>query len=182
LGLAVIERWTHAFLANYEKSNPDSTLHEAMFSPSEKKILGSVVGLKDDTSHRKFNDTKLSYFFGTKGGRSKDGVTERISPINTVMDISSESLLKLPSTDISLSWLFPRDSSASPIEESLQQEQTISSLEKEHEHGKHFTDDDDDDDDSLLKLSENEFYYIITGFIFILLLATKLEKRIIFHR
>jgi hypothetical protein len=176
LGLAVIERWTHAFLANYEKSNPDSTLHEAMFSPSEKKILGSVVGLKDDTSHRKFNDTKLSYFFGTKGGKSKVGVTERITPINTVMEVPSESLLKLTSTDISFSWLFPRDSSASPIiDKSSQQEQTTSSLEKEHEHGNHFT--DDDDDDSLVKLSENEFYYIITGFIFILLLATKLEKK-----
>jgi hypothetical protein len=174
LGLAVIERWTHAFLANYEKSNPDSTLHEAMFSPSEKKILGSVVGLKDDTSHRKFNDTKLSYFFGTKGGRLKDGVTKRKSPRNTVMDVPSESLRKLPSTDISLSWLFPRDSSASPTDEALQQDQRISSLEKEQEHGKHST--DDGDDDSLVKLSENEFYYIITGFIFILLLATKLEK------
>ena len=170
----MIERWTHAFLANYEKSNPDSTLHEAMFSPSEKKILGSVVGLKDDTSHRKFNDTKLSYFFATKGGRLKDGVTERKSPINTVMDVPSESLRKLPSTGISLSWLFPRDSSASPTDEALQQDQRISSLEKEQEHGKHST--DDGDDDSLVKLSENEFYYIITGFIFILLLATKLEK------
>jgi len=164
LGLAVIERWTHAFLANYEKSNSNSTLHEAMFSPSEKKILGASVGLKDDTSHRKFKDTKLSYFFGTKRGRSKDTTSERFTPKDMVMHDPLESLLKLPSFGISSSWLFPQDLFTNTFEESLRK--TSSTSKKEQT-----------DNDSLVKLSGNDVYYLITALLMTLLLAKKFEKK-----
>lgn len=35
---------------------------------SNKNVLLARVGIKDDTSRRKFKDTKLSEFFGVKGG------------------------------------------------------------------------------------------------------------------
>ena len=159
----MIERWTHAFLANYEKSNPNSTLHEAMFSPSEKRILGASVGIKDDTSHRKFKDTKISYFFGTKRGKSKGMTTERFTPKDMVMD-PSESLFKLPSSGISSSWLFPQDLFTNTFEESLRNTSLTSKKEQA-------------DNDSLVKLSENDVYYLITALLMALLLAKKFEKK-----
>lgn len=70
LGLAVIERWTHAFLGNYyDRSNDRTTLEEVMVLPfANKQVLGAQIGTKDDTSARKFKDFTLSDFFGKKGG------------------------------------------------------------------------------------------------------------------
>ncbi len=69
LGLAVIERWTHAFLGSYhDQANDQMTLEEVMVSPfTNKQVLGAQIGAKDDTSSRKFNDITLSEFFGPKG-------------------------------------------------------------------------------------------------------------------
>ena len=52
------------------------------------------VGIKDDTSHSKFKDTKVSDFFGIKGG--EDSSREKPEQKDTIVDISTESLLKLP--------------------------------------------------------------------------------------
>lgn len=70
LGLSIIERWTYHFLEVYHKrSTPHTTLQQAMVDPfSNKNVLLARVGIKDDTSHHKFKDTKLSEFFGVKGG------------------------------------------------------------------------------------------------------------------
>jgi hypothetical protein len=69
LGLAVIERWTHAFLAGYEKSNDTATLNDVMVAPfADKNVLSANIGIKEDTSVRKFNDVPLRDFFGVKGG------------------------------------------------------------------------------------------------------------------
>merc|ERR1719162_1872145 len=84
LGLAVIERWTHHFIENYYKrSNPQTTLQQSMVSPFEKKhVLMARVGTKDDTSRRKFKDTKLTDFFGIKGGgKSSRNVVEQTDTI-----------------------------------------------------------------------------------------------------
>jgi hypothetical protein len=68
--LAVIERWTHAFLGGYyDRSNDQTTLEEVMVLPfASKHVLGAQIGTKDDTSTRKFKDFTLSEFFGRKGG------------------------------------------------------------------------------------------------------------------
>lgn len=71
-----------------------------MFSPSEQKILGASVGIKDGTSTIKFKDTKLSYFFGNKGGLPK---SIRIKE-NEIFHDSSNSLLQI-SASISPDWL-----------------------------------------------------------------------------
>ena len=70
LGLAVIERWTHLFLKGYQdKAQSETTLHEVMVRPFEDKItLAANIGIKEDTSKRKFKDVLLSEFFGEKGG------------------------------------------------------------------------------------------------------------------
>jgi hypothetical protein len=64
----VIERWTHAFLGSYhDQDNDQITLEEIMVLPfTNKQVLGAQIGAKDDTSTRKFNDIKLSEFFGRK--------------------------------------------------------------------------------------------------------------------
>jgi len=97
LGLAVIERWTHFFIENYHKrSNTRTTLHQSMVSPFDnKRVLMARVGIKDDMSIRKFKDTKLTEFFGIKGGESKYA-KDKSEHIDTIVDIARDSLLKLP--------------------------------------------------------------------------------------
>lgn len=97
LGLAVIERWTHFFIENYYKrSNHRTTLHEVMVAPfSNKNLLMARVGIKDDTSRRKFKDTKLTDFFGIKGGESKSN-RNGFEQKEMMTEISPKSLLKLP--------------------------------------------------------------------------------------
>lgn len=100
LGLAVIERWTHYFIQNYQKhTNPWTTLYQTMVSPFDKKnILLARVGTKDDTSRSKFKDTKLSDFFGPKGGKTSSGK----HPKDRIVDkVSTENLLKLPRDSVS---------------------------------------------------------------------------------
>ena len=64
-----------------------------MVSPFEKKnILLARVGIKDDTSRSKFRDTLLSDFFGKKGGIS----SKKKFGTETIVDVSTENLLKLP--------------------------------------------------------------------------------------
>ena len=81
LGLAVIERWTHLFLKGYQdKAQSETTLHEVMVKPFEDKItLAANIGIKEDTSKRKFKDVLLSEFFGVKGGgiSNADGVNTK---------------------------------------------------------------------------------------------------------
>jgi phosphatidylinositol glycan class K len=66
LGLSVIERWTYAFLQQYSTATDQTTLERAMVAPFGNRVLGSDVGIKDDTSARKFGDVFLSEFFGSK--------------------------------------------------------------------------------------------------------------------
>ncbi|KAG7357854.1 peptidase C13 family protein [Nitzschia inconspicua] len=69
LGLAVIERWTHAFLTSYERSSDTTTLHDIMVAPfAKKEVLAANVGIKDDTSVPKFKTVSLHEFFGIRGG------------------------------------------------------------------------------------------------------------------
>ncbi|KAG7341056.1 peptidase C13 family protein [Nitzschia inconspicua] len=69
LGLAVIERWTHAFLTSYERSSDTTTLHDIMVAPFvRKEVLAANVGIKDDTSVPKFKTVSLHEFFGVRGG------------------------------------------------------------------------------------------------------------------
>lgn len=96
LGLAVIERWTYYFIENYYKtSNHQTTLEQVMINPFIKKnLLLARVGIKDDTSHRKFKDTRLAEFFGIKGGvKYNDNVLQRRGKM---MEISPDNLRKLP--------------------------------------------------------------------------------------
>lgn len=73
MGLAVIERWTYAFLTAYEKSKDTVTLHDIMVAPfADKKTLGAQIGIKEDTSSKTFRDVLLNEFFGVKGGGSTD--------------------------------------------------------------------------------------------------------------
>merc|ERR1711935_256750 len=90
LGLAVIERWTHHFIKNYQKhENPLTTLYQTMVSPFDnKRVLMARVGIKDDTSQSKFKDTKVSDFFGIKGGEKSS--REKPEQKDTIVDISTE--------------------------------------------------------------------------------------------
>jgi len=97
LGLAVIERWTHHFIENYHKrSNSRTTLQQSMVSPFDnRQVLMARVGIKDDTSRSKFKNTKLTDFFGIKGGAkiSRNDVRDQFE---TMVEVSPESLIKLP--------------------------------------------------------------------------------------
>lgn len=165
LGIAIIERWTHAFLANYEESNPKTTLYEAMFSPSEKKMLGASVGIKDDTSKHKFKDTKLSHFFGAKGGTSEAQVTnEMMKPKNTVINDSTNSLLDV-SSSISSSWFQPQDLSASVSKKSSPKKKSLTSSKLQQlGNGGRIT-------------RDNDIYYVFPTLLMVLILMKKLEQQ-----
>ena len=91
----MIERWTYYFIQNYYKrSNHQTTLQQVMIDPFiNKHLLLARVGIKDDTSHRKFSDTRLVEFFGKKGGVKSYG--KALQRNETMMEITSESLRKL---------------------------------------------------------------------------------------
>lgn len=97
LGLAVIERWTHHFIENYHKrSNSRTTLQQSMVSPFDnRQVLMARVGIKDDTSRSKFKNTKLTDFFGIKGG-AKLSRNDVLDQFETMVEVSPESLIKLP--------------------------------------------------------------------------------------
>lgn len=98
LGLGSAERWTYKFIENYRRSNSRTTLHDAMVAPfANIDVLYSNVGIKDDTSHRKFKDTKLAEFFGVKGGRKPTTrSTNRFKDADVFVEASPQSLLTLP--------------------------------------------------------------------------------------
>jgi len=159
LGLAVIERWTHHFIENYHKrSNPRATLQQSMVSPFDNKhVLMARVGIKDDTSRRKFKDTKLSEFFGIKGGgKSSRNVFEQT---DTIVEASLESLFKLPDHTRAAA---SRDPKAPQRSMRSPEESTIDICSTK-------------DDDSLVKLSDNGLYILTCGLVVVLLLSKKFE-------
>jgi len=95
---------------------PEATLYEAMVSPFvNKNILGASVGIKEDTSDRKFKDVKLAEFFGIRIGRSAVAKTERVKQKDNTVEVTSKNLLHLSKTGISSNWLFSRESAATPF-------------------------------------------------------------------
>jgi hypothetical protein len=103
LGLAVIERWTYAFLQGYERSKKKqpytTTLYDIMVAPfaGNKNALGANVGIKEDTSQRKFKDIKVEEFFGERSMKQKmkkNGQQQQ----PTIVNIKSiEEITSLPS-------------------------------------------------------------------------------------
>jgi glycosylphosphatidylinositol transamidase (GPIT) subunit GPI8 len=100
LGLAVIERWTYAFLQGYERSKKKqpytTTLYDIMVAPfaGNKNALGANVGIKEDTSQRKFKDIKVEEFFGERSMKQKmkkNGQQQQptIVNINSIEEIAS---------------------------------------------------------------------------------------------
>ena len=153
LGLAVIERWTHYFIKSYKKhTNPLTTLYQTMVSPfANQRILMARVGIKDDTSHSTFKNTKLSDFFGTKGGaKSSRG---KPKPKETIVGVSTENLLKLRSLDLD-----------------------ITSSDEEHSTQSLVSDNCSTKSNSM-NLLDNGFYAFICCFGAMLVLSKKLEKR-----
>ena len=134
-----------------------------MVSPFDnKQVLLARVGIKDDTCRRKFKDTKLTEFFGIKGGgKSSTAMTDRLEQKETVLEASPESLLKLPHR--------PRDLSATPVKASKQRTSPV----KEHSIDVCSA----EQDDSIVKPYENGFYFLISGLFVALLLVTKFEKQ-----
>ena len=157
LGLAVIERWTHYFIKNYKKhTNPMTTLYQTMVSPfANKRILMARVGIKDDTSHNTFKTTKLSDFFGTKGGaKPSRGKSE---PRETIVGVSTETLLKLPSLN-----------------------QDTTSIDEEHPNQSLASDTCSSKSNGALNDLDNGVYAFICCLVAILVLSKKLEKRFLF--
>jgi hypothetical protein len=160
LGLAVIERWTHHFIENYHKrSNHRTTLEQSMVSPFENKnILMARVGIKDDFSLSKFKNTKLTEFFGAKGGGGSS--VDTLKQKDTIVDISPESLLNLPSYTRSIG--SKNQKGSEPSTRSAEEATTNTCSAKE--------------DGSLSKLLNNGFYILICGLIVALFLSNKFEK------
>ena len=166
LGLAVIERWTHHFIENYHKrSSPRTTLHQSMVLPFDNKsVLMARVGIKDDTSRDKFRDTKLTEFFGIKGGEKNS--IELGEKTDVIVEISPGSLLKLPrNTRDAASWNQKTSQrSMNPPEQSAVG--NICSAEE---------------GDSPAKLSDNGFFILICCSVVALLFSKNIEKRILFR-
>jgi glycosylphosphatidylinositol transamidase (GPIT) subunit GPI8 len=166
LGLAVIERWTHHFIENYHKrSNPRTTLHQSMVSPFDNKsVLMAHVGIKDDTSRHKFKDTKLTEFFGIKGGEKNS--SELLDQTDTIVEISPESLLKLPRYTrdaASRNQKASRRSMNSPEESTVG---TVCSAKK---------------GDSLAKLSDIGLFIFICCLVVTLVFSKRIEEIILFR-
>mmetsp|Transcript_24748 Transcript_24748/g.54322 ORF Transcript_24748/g.54322 Transcript_24748/m.54322 type:complete len:446 (+) Transcript_24748:271-1608(+) len=176
LGLGAIERWTYHFIEYYKRrANHLTTLHQAMVSPFDNRsILMSRVGIKEGSgtstdsqsqgmsTSTTFKDTKLSEFFGIKGGRKSP--TTATATANSgrfqEIDTSPESLLKLPPQQQHL-----RDEETSTFFECTTNEHVCSAGE---------------DNDSQMKLSGNGFHFFTSGGLLVLLatlvVARKVEK------
>ncbi len=110
------------------------------------------VGTKDDTSHSTFKNTKLSDFFGTKGGaKSPRGKSE---PKETIVGVSTDTLLKLPTLD--------QDTTSRDEEDSTQFLATDTCSNKS---------------DGVLNVLDYSFYAFICCLVPVLVLSKKLEKR-----
>ena len=159
LGLAVIERWTHYFIENYHKrSDHQTTLHQAMVAPfADKRVLMARVGIKDDTSRQKFKNTKLSDFFGTKGGRPSADIPEQTDPI---VEISRDSYLKLPH--------LARDEDATNENESKPPEESSINV---------CSAQDSDCESNIFSVSG--FYVCICGFVVAFFATRKLENQLL---
>jgi len=167
LGLAVIERWTHHFIENYHKrSNPRTTLHQSMVSPFDNKsVLMARVGIKDDTSRDKFKDIKLTEFFGIKGGEKIS--SELRERIDTIAEISPESLLKLPRYTRDAA---SRNQKASQRSMNPPEESAVGNICSAEEG------------DSPTKLSDNGLFILICCSVVALLVSKNIEKRILFRK
>ena len=135
---------------------------------TKRQVLGASVGIKEDTSNRKFKDIKLAEFFGIKGGRSATAMTERVMQ-DHVVEGPTENLLKLSRTGISSNWLLPRGSPTAPVAEESFKTTTTATDRMEDMHSTQ-------NNDILLKLSGYEFYFLISCFFVALLSAKKIEK------
>ena len=113
------------------------------------------VGIKDDTSRNTFKNTKLSDFFGTKGGaKSSRGKPE---PRETIVGVSTENLLKLPSLN-----------------------QDATSVDKQHPTQSLASDTCSTKSDGILNGLDNGLYAFVCCLVVILVLSKKLEKRFLF--
>mmetsp|Transcript_5226 Transcript_5226/g.10881 ORF Transcript_5226/g.10881 Transcript_5226/m.10881 type:complete len:414 (+) Transcript_5226:1-1242(+) len=161
LGLAIIERWTYHFLDFYNKrSNPRTTLHDSMVAPFlNKNVLMARVGIKDDTSYRKFEDTKLSEFFGIRRGRKplKKAMTKQAYP---VVEVSPENLLTLPqrARPASATGSIKPQREIAPAKESTSKTCVV------------------EEDDNLIEFSMNSCYILLFGFVVALQVTKKCEK------
>ena len=149
---------------------PEATLYEAMVSPfANKNVLGASVGIKEDTSDRKFKDVKLAEFFGIRRGRSAAAKTERLKQKDNTAEVTSENLLHLSKTGISSNWLFPRESAATPFTAespklSAPEEDITKDIYSIQNYGR------------ASKLCRSGFYFIITCLFVALILAKQIEK------
>ena len=105
LGLAVIERWTYAFIQGYERSKKKAqyttTLYDIMVAPfaGNKNALGANIGIKEDTSQRKFKDIKVEEFFGERPSNKKRPNKKKADQQPTITTIKSiEEMITLPSS------------------------------------------------------------------------------------
>ena len=161
LGLAIIERWTYHFLDFYNKrSNPRTTLHDSMVAPFlNKNVLMARVGIKDDTSYRKFEDTKLSEFFGIRRGRKplKKAMTKQAYP---VVEVSPENLLTLPqrARPASATGSIKPQREIAPAKESTSKTCVV------------------EEDDNLIEFSMNSCYILLFGLVVALQVTKKCEK------